>query len=555
MIRDPEIRRLVAEQASSTPIDAYKTLRYRFESSSEASDDRLRAAEFIVRLTSGLIQALKNLAQADEFDVYANALRKWNEARGTPEFEHRLDDLQFRAAHADRETKRRLNREIEELRPLADADTRISLARASGFVQLGGWLAARHRRDSGDRDYLRYLSPLIAGVDRESVVLVLSQYFAEHTFQLLSSWHSEEMIASGASSWSGDRGEDGLYWAALLLLVHTPPGANVEIPSSSNVSWASTQMQSQLQAVADDIDLWAELLPADLEARRTNLESAWKDAENAQREAEQIAIANAQLDANVVDAFCRGNQEAFEAAQTVSSAFQIAGQRSRIRSESAFANRGRIVRQIFPKSWFVEDRHVGGLNENIGTEFAHDQDQVLLSEVLSQVTAEAQPAGSRLSSLVSAVRQLVEEAPNQAVVLAPDHFILRERIFDAPGFRHEPEHRAFGILAGAPVFLVPGVERQPLLLLDLRNAELTEFLAEGQRSPLWVQVTSLDLAAALDEVAKGFRFTDEPDMSNDEVAEKLASERVLVSARLTWSLQLNTTGIHKFSWEEGDLAD
>jgi len=314
-------------------------------------------------------------------------------------------------------------------------------------------------------------------------------------------------------------------------------------------------MQGQLQAVADDAGLWTELLPADLDARRANLESTWKEAEDTQQEAEQIAIANAQLDADVVDAFCRGNQEAFEAAQTVSSAFHIAGCRSRVRSASAFENGGRIVRQVFPKSWFVEDRYVGGLSENIGTEFARDQDQVLLSELLSQVAPEAQPAGSRLSSLASAIRPLVEEAPNQAIVLAPDHFILRERIFEAPGFRHEPEHRAFGVLAGAPVFLVPGVERQPLILLDLRCAELTEFLAEGQQSPLWMQVTTLDLASALEEVARGFRFTDEPDMSNDEVAEKLASERVLVSARLVWNLQFDATGIRKFSWEEGDLAD
>lgn len=555
MIRNPDIRRLVAEQASSTPIDVYKSLRYRFESSSESLDDRLRAAEFLVRLTSGLMQTLKNLAQADEFDAYAKALRNWKEARGGSEFEHRLDDLQFRAAHADRETKRRLDREVNELRPLADADTQVSVARASGFVQLGGWLAAKLRHNSEDRDYRRYLSPLVAEVDRNSVVLVLSRYFDNHRFQLLDSWHSDEMIASGASSWSGDRSEDGLYWAAFLLLVHTPPETNIEVPPSSNVSWASTQMQGQLQAVADDTGLWKELLPPDLDARRSNLESAWKDAEDIQQEAERIAIANAQLDAGVVGAFCRGNQEAFEAAQTVSSAFHMGGRRSRIRSASAFENDGRIVRQLFPKSWFVEDRYVGGLNENIGTGFAQDQDQVLLSELLSQVTPEAQPAGSRLSSLASAIRPLAEEAPNQVVVLASDHFILREQIFEAPGFRHEPDHRAFGVLAGAPVFLVPGVERQPLILLDLRCAELTEFLAEGQHSPLWVQVRTLDPAAAQEEVARGFRFTDEPGLSNDEVAEKLASERVLVSARLAWNLRLDAPGIHKFSWEEGDLTD
>jgi len=556
MIRDPEIRRLVAEQASSTPIEAYKNIRYRFESSNESADNRLRAANFLVRLTGGLVRILKNLAEADEFDAYASALRVWKEARGNSEFERRLDDLSFYAAHGDRETKRRLDREIDELRPLADADKQISVSRAAGFLQLGGWLAGRLRRKPEDRNYLRYLPPLVAEVDRDSVVRVLSQYFADHSFELLSSWYSDEMLTSGASSWSGDRSGDGLYWAAFLLLAQTPPDTRIEVPPSSNVSWASTQMQTQLQAVVDDADLWADLLPADdLYSRKSNLELAWKEAEGIQQEVERIAIVNAQLDRGVVDAFRRGNQEAFEAAQTVSNAFRIVGHRSLIRSASAFENRARIIREVFPKSWFIEDRYVGGLNENIGKEFARDQDQILFSELLSNAEPDAQPVGSQLGSLTSAIRSLANETRNRVIVLAPDHFMLRERIFEAPGFKHEADRRAFGVLAGAPVFLVPGIERQPLVLLDLQHGELTEFVAEGQQSPLWIQVTTLDLDSALAEVAKGFQFNDEPDMDDEEVASKLASERVLVSARLSWDLQFNPVGIHQFIWEEGGVAN
>ncbi len=362
-------------------------------------------------------------------------------------------------------------------------------------------------------------------------------------------------MASGASSWSGDRSENGLYWAALLLLTNTPPDTRIEVPPSSNASWASTQMQAQLQAVVNDAHLWADLLPTDdLNARQSNVESAWKEAEQVQQEAERVAIANAQLNTEVVDAFRQGNQEAFETAQAVSNAFHRLGHRSRIRSSSAFENRGKIIREVFPKSWFVKDRHVGGLNEKIGTEFARDQDQTLLSQLLSLATLEPQPVGSQLGSLISAIQSLAEETTNRAVVLAPDHYILRERIWEASGFRHEADRRAFGVLAGAPVFLIPGAERQPLVLLDLRHGELTEFMAEGQQSPLWIQVTTLDFASASEEVAKGFRFDDEPDMSDEEVANKLASERVLVSALLSWDLQFDPVGIHQFTWEEGDLA-
>jgi len=556
MIQNPEIRRLVAEQASGTPINAYRSLQYRFESSSESTDARLRAADFLIRLTKSLMQTLKNLSEAEELDAYNSALRDWREARGRQELDLRLDDLQFHAAHAaDRETKRRLNREIEELRPLADAAARISAARGSGFIQLGGWLAASRRRDPECRDHLRYLEPLVAEVDRETVISVLTRYFADHSFDLLSDWHSQEMMASGVSSWSGDRGENGLYWAALLLLMKTPPDAKIEVPPSSNVPWASTQVQAQLQAVLNDAQLWTDLLSTDdLNARQSNIESAWKEAEQVQQEAERVAIANAQLNTEVVDAFRRGNQEAFETAQAVSNAFHRLAHRSRIRSSSAFENRGRIIREVLPKAWFVEDRHVGGLNENIGTEFARDQDHTLLSQLLSQATLEPQPVGSQLGSLISAIRSLAEEETNQTVVLAPDHYILRERIWEAPGFRHEAERRPFGVLAGAPVFLIPGAERQPLVLLDLRHGELTEFMAEGQQSPLWIQVAMLDLASASEEVAKGFHFDDEPDMSDEEVADKLASERVLVSALLSWDLQFDPVGIHKFTWEEGDLA-
>jgi hypothetical protein len=104
------------------------------------------------------------------------------------------------------------------------------------------------------------------------------------------------------------------------------------------------------------------------------------------------------------------------------------------------------------------------------------------------------------------------------------------------------------------VFLIPGAERQPLVLLDLGHGELIEFVAEGQQSPLWIQVTTLDFASALEEVSKGFRFDDEPDMSDEEVANKLAFERVLVSALLSWDLQFDPVGIHKFAWEESDLV-
>jgi hypothetical protein len=555
VIQNSDIRRLVAEQASSTPIDAYKSIQYRFESSRESTDARLRAADFLAQLNKCLVETLKNLSEADELDAYTSTLRDWAQARGRQELDHRLDDLQFHATHADRDTRRRVEREIGELKPLADAAAQTSETRGSGFIQLGGWLAARLRQDPEHGDHLRYLKPLIGEVDRETVIAVLNRYFAEHSFDLLGNWHSQEMIASGASSWSGDRSADGLYWGALLLLVKTPPDTRIDVPASPNVSSASTQIQAQLRAVVNDAPLWADLLPTDdLDARLSNIEAAWKDAERVQREVERVAITDAQLNTEVVDAFRRGNQEAFETAQAVGNAFNRLGHRSRIKSSSAFDNGGRIVREVFPKSWFIEDRHVGGLNENIGTEFARDQDQLLFSQLLSQAAREPQPVGPQLGSLISAVRSLSEEVANRAIVLAPDHYILRERIWEAPGFKHEADRRAFGVLAGAPVFLVPGPERQPLVLLDLRHGELTEFVAEGQQSPLWIQVKTLDFESASEEVTKGFRFADEPEMSNDEVANKLASERVLVNALLSWDLRFDSVGIHKFTWEEGELA-
>lgn len=547
MIVDPQIRSLVSRQAIRTPIDVHRSLASRFESSSEPTAERLKAARFLQQLIPSIVVVLRMLARAGELDPYEEGLREWRRSRRGLS-DGRIESLRFYASHATGARKKKLDQEIAALEPIEAAREAVEARRASVTIQLGGWLAQQVRAspESIER-YLPYLAPLTGEVDGELALKVVENYFSDHSFDLLESWHSEEMMEAGLTTWSGNRSESGLYWAALLLVIKFPASATIKIQPNAGISWAAQIMRTQLADVVNDRHLWRSLLPEDVDARAENLKSAWDAAERAQTAAERQAVAEADLDPARIAAFREENQNSFARAQRIGPALERAGRRRRVRRPSAFEEEARQIRELLPKRWFVEDLEVSGI-EDFGLKMARDQDELLYAK-LRDAGKETRPVERRLKSLIDAIRSMTVEENCRPVVLAPDTFRIREHFSTAEAFEqtYNREDGPFGSLAGADIYLV-GRGEEPILLLDSHRVELTEYLGEGESSPLQIEVAELSPTAARSIVSRGFEFADEPELEEEERARRLVAERVQVDARAAFHLRIEPVAVTAFTW-------
>ena len=290
------------------------------------------------------------------------------------------------------------------------------------------------------------------------------------------------MSAAGVSSWSGDRSEDGLYWAALLLLRSTPPTSDVFIRPSTHAGWAHQQMRAQLTAVAEDRHTWSRLVDQDdLQERVANLDAAWEAAELAQEEIERDRIAEAELSSERVQLFRDGVQSEFAGRRVLAGALAIPGRLIQVERPQAFEEDGaRVVREVPPKGWLV-DESVYRLEERVGGGLADDQDEIILRQLHEAAEHEEVEAGQgEVEGLVEVVNTWIETRGQPPLILAPNHYRLRESLF-ALGFADDggSGNGPFGRISGAEVFLVGRNEGQPVLLVDAQGARLTEYVVNG----------------------------------------------------------------------------
>ena len=556
MIDDPNLRATVARQVTEPSLSFWRSLERKLERSDEPESSRVSLAKFLRQLASGIVRLLRGLIEAQEVDAFLKALREWVHEHPMTSFSDAIDDVRLQLRFASGDTKRELERELHRLEPLEAAVKDVRLARASALIQLGGWVLRQRRTQTASPegpDFDACLEALAGAVAYDDVLAVLDDYFGIGSFDLLDRWHSQEMIEQGVSRWSGDRSGDGLLWAAVLLLRLAPSDASITVEPRSNSSWVRQQMELQIDAVLQQRETFGPVLPeTDLDDHADHLKGAWRAAESRFQELERERIAVASLDVERVTEFRTKNIEAFRVSQVVATALGKAGTASRNVDDSAFESpSARVFREYMPKGWFVDDREVIGLNENLGRQMAEDQDRLLLS--LLRADAAIERPGSPddvVPFLTRLIAVWTKERGQPPLVVAPNHFQLRDLLWRSEAYERESSGSPRGRLSGTEVYLAGSDEDDAILVIDPAWTRLTEFIETGAESPLRIRVEPVDHETAMTSVEAGFSFGDRPDLTKEAAAQRLVEERVLVDARtafeLTGSLAENTAVI----WRE-----
>ncbi len=557
MTLDELSRRLVAEQSVSTPIDLDRTLVLRLGSADAGSAERIRSASYLQRLAPGISVILKRLVEGGLSDPYLQALNDWTAARRHFSIGD-VEDLRFRIAHGDDQVKREAETELAEIEPILEAADKAERARASALIQLGGWIAGQIRRDRSRKSaLLPFLAPLQSVVDVSTVVDVLVDAMSNRTFGLLDRWYNEEMVSAGATSWSGDRSEDGEYWSVLLLLRSARGEEQLSVPPERNADWASTEIGRLVDEVLSDADLWREFLPTapDLETQATLIRSAWQGAAERRSSLDREEVATAELDPSSVAAFVGEIYKGFAQARIVMTALDQYGRVAREVRPAAFAARARVIREVLPKEWFVRQVEVGTVGRDFGASMANDQDQVLFEEMLQNVGAQQPNADAdlpvALSRLIADWQGRFRRLP---IVLAPDTAGVRTTLFGFEDFDPRPvsEGPSFGRLNGADVFLVHVDKPSPALVADPHALTIREF-EDSHGVPIRVNVREIDQDLARDFIERGFTFRDEDESEDVDVRiRRLIDERVIVDVRVAHELIAEPSRLAALNQEDSE---
>jgi hypothetical protein len=177
-----------------------------------------------------------------------------------------------------------------------------------------------------------------------------------------------------------------------------------------------------------------------------------------------------------------------------------------------------------------------GLDDGLGRDMAHDQDQVLFEQLESQASqVHPQPEEDLLPYLVRLITEHRQHADGSPLLIAPSDYRFRDQLLRSEAYEWTSEKRAVGRLAGADVVFVPWEDR-PILLVPQGAISLTEFVAKGSRSPLRILVEAVNREDAARSVSEGFRFSQDGDLTEEETIERLATQRVLVDARVAFEM-------------------
>jgi hypothetical protein len=539
IVGDTDVEQRLHEQIGRLGAEAVTLQQYPAEDRDAAMSERLAVQPGLVGLFRHQVEVMKIYVDSGDTDHFAEAWEFWNQWGKNWEPEHDVEELQLLSITAEGSEQSRAARALESARELTNAKRTLENTRSRLVFALGSWALERRQQGKIQTDeWLRLVSRLASAVDADGAVRLLRTFEDTPDLQPLRAWQLRAW--DGKQDWQPDDRTVALLWATVMLLrAVEPTGAAGELnlgPAAADIGRTVTANLDRIMAAASD---WEEVVGGQLAARASGLRIAVEEA--VQRESKQTgeSLANAPLDAALVQAYIERQRQAYAKGDYLRERLLIAGAVEQVVDDAGGIDNSRPT--ILPKRPFVD---LPGQPLLIDPERAVNvlvQQQLRAAyDVLAKAAQPAQSGEGVAGKAAEAIKQLRSAGHIPDAVLLPHDPYVRPLLSSHVDWKWEDNFMRdkwnVATLSGVPVYEPGPSDASAVIVCDLgASLRRVEHRTPGDSSPMRVVVKPIDQERAVELWELGVR-TPGVEGGRDAELAALGDEyvEVLRDIRVTW---------------------